>query len=90
MLRSMFRRWRSSRRTVSIDFIAQNNLGDLRFDEMSDDRIGHAFQKSELPFELLGDLRALIVQVKTLWRSGRRACWRTHWSVRLPASTPQK
>src|SRR5947209_11234514 len=46
-------------------FIAQNNLGDLRFDEMSDDRIGHAFQKSELPFELLGDLRALIVQVKS-------------------------
>jgi len=46
-------------------FIAQNNLGDLRFDEMSDERIAHAFQKSELPFELLGDLRALIVQVKS-------------------------
>ena len=43
-------------------FIAQNRLAELRFDEMSDDRIGHAFQKSELPFELLGDLRALIVQ----------------------------
>jgi hypothetical protein len=46
-------------------FIAQNNLGDLPFDEMSDDRIGHAFQKGDLPFELLGDLRALIVQVKS-------------------------
>ena len=46
-------------------FIAQNRLGELRFDEMSDDRIAHAFQKSELPFELLGDLRALIVQVKS-------------------------
>src|ERR1051326_2038412 len=45
-------------------FIAQNNLGDLRLDEMSDDRIAHAFQKCNLPVELLGDLRALIVQVK--------------------------
>ena len=32
---------------------------------MSDDRIANAFQKSDLPFELLGDLRALIVQVRT-------------------------
>ena len=46
-------------------FIAQNHLGELRFDEMSDERIAHAFQKSDLPFELLGDLRALIVQVKS-------------------------
>jgi phosphoenolpyruvate synthase/pyruvate phosphate dikinase len=46
-------------------FIAQNHLRELHFDEMSDDRIAHAFQKSELPFELLGDLRALILQVKT-------------------------
>jgi hypothetical protein len=46
-------------------FIAQNHLGELLFDEMSDDRIAHAFQKADLPFELLGDLRALIVQVKT-------------------------
>ena len=46
-------------------FIAQNQLGELPFDEMSDDRIAHAFQKGDLPFELLGDLRALIVQVTT-------------------------
>jgi pyruvate phosphate dikinase-like enzyme len=46
-------------------FIAQNHLGGLPFDQMSDDRIAHAFQKAELPFELLGDLRALIVQVKS-------------------------
>ena len=32
---------------------------------MSDDRIANAFQKSDLPFELLGHLRALILQVKT-------------------------
>ncbi|MBZ5663019.1 MAG: hypothetical protein LAO30_00300 [Acidobacteriia bacterium] len=46
-------------------FIAQNHLAGLPFDEMPDDRIAHAFQKCDLPVELLGDLRALIVQVKT-------------------------
>jgi Pyruvate phosphate dikinase, AMP/ATP-binding domain len=46
-------------------FIAQNRLADLPFEEMSDERIAHAFQKGDLPFALLGDLRALIVQVKT-------------------------
>ena len=46
-------------------FVAQNCLAELRFEEMTDDRIAHAFQKGNLPVELLGDLRALIVQVKT-------------------------
>ena len=46
-------------------FVAQNRLSELPFEEMSDDRIAHAFQKSDLPVELLGDLRALIIQVKT-------------------------
>lgn len=46
-------------------FIAQNRLAELPFEGMSDDRIAHAFQKGDLPVELLGDLRALIVQVKT-------------------------
>ncbi|HEX6823120.1 MAG TPA: PEP/pyruvate-binding domain-containing protein [Candidatus Sulfotelmatobacter sp.] len=46
-------------------FISQNRLSELPFEEMSDDRIANVFQKSDLPFELLGDLRALIVQVKT-------------------------
>jgi pyruvate phosphate dikinase-like enzyme len=46
-------------------FIAQNRLAKLPFEEMPDDRIAHAFQKCDLPVELLGDLRALIVQVKT-------------------------
>ena len=46
-------------------FMAQNRLAELPFDEMSDDRIAHAFQKADLPMELLGDLRALTVQVKT-------------------------
>ena len=46
-------------------FITQNHLAELPFEEMPDDRIAHAFQKGDLPVELLGDLRALIVQVKT-------------------------
>ena len=46
-------------------FIALNHLGELPVEEMSDDRIGHAFQKGDLPVELLGDLRALIAQVKS-------------------------
>ncbi len=46
-------------------FIIQNRLAKLPFEEMPDDRIAHAFQKCDLPVELLGDLRALVVQVKT-------------------------
>ena len=46
-------------------FISQNRLAALRFEEMPDDRIAHAFQKADLPMELLGDLRALIVEVKS-------------------------
>lgn len=46
-------------------FIAQNRLADLPFGEMPDARIANAFQKADLPMELLGDLRALTLQVKT-------------------------
>jgi len=46
-------------------FITQNHLAELNVNELSDDRIGHAFQQADLPAELLGDLRALIMQVKT-------------------------
>src|SRR6516225_1707455 len=46
-------------------FIQRNRLSELRFDELTDDRIGHAFQQAALPVELLGDLRALSLQVKT-------------------------
>jgi len=46
-------------------FIAQNQFGTLPFEDMPDDRIAHTFQKGDLPVELLGDLRALILQVKT-------------------------
>ena len=52
--------------TDSFDrFMAQNRLVDLPFKEMPDERVAHAFQKADLPMELLGDLRALILQVKT-------------------------
>ncbi len=47
------------------EFIAQNRLDKLPLEELSDDRIAHAFQQAELPVELLGDLRALTMQVKT-------------------------
>ena len=46
-------------------FIARNRLDELPVDEMTDDRIGLAFEQADLPAELLGDLRALITQVKT-------------------------
>jgi hypothetical protein len=46
-------------------FIAQNHLAELPFQKMPDDRIAHAFQKGDLPIELVGDLRALIIQVNT-------------------------
>ena len=47
------------------EFIARNRLGELRVEELPDDHIGHAFQQADIPVELLGDLRALIEQVKT-------------------------
>lgn len=46
------------------DFIERNRLNELPFDELADDRIGHAFEQADLPTELLGDLRALSDQVK--------------------------
>jgi hypothetical protein len=45
------------------EFLAQNHLQELAFESMRDDQIAHAFQKTDLPIELLGDLRALITQV---------------------------
>jgi hypothetical protein len=47
------------------EFIQRNVLAGLPLEELSDDRIGHAFQQADLPVELLGDLRALSLQVKT-------------------------
>ena len=44
-------------------FMKRNDLYKVAFSNLPDDRIAHAFQKAELPFEILGDLRSLISQV---------------------------
>ncbi|MEJ2265046.1 MAG: PEP/pyruvate-binding domain-containing protein [Anaerolineales bacterium] len=46
-------------------FMERNNLSKLTLTDIPDDRIAHAFQRADLPFEVLGDLRALIEQVHT-------------------------
>jgi hypothetical protein len=46
-------------------FMTRNALYDVALSDARDDRIAHAFQKSDLPVELLGDLRALVEQVHT-------------------------
>lgn len=47
------------------DFMRQNDLEEIAYSDLTDDRISHAFQKADLPFEVLGDLRALVEQVHT-------------------------
>lgn len=47
------------------EFIERNHLDRLAVEELSDERIGMAFQHADLPVELLGDLRALSLEVKT-------------------------
>lgn len=44
-------------------FLKQNDLYSIAYSDLTDDRIAHAFQKAELPFSILGDLRALIDDV---------------------------
>lgn len=44
-------------------FMQANDLYDIAYSDSPDDRISHAFQKASLPFEILGDLRALISEV---------------------------
>jgi hypothetical protein len=44
-------------------FMKRNKLYDIALSDAPDERIAHAFQKANLPFEVLGDLRALISQV---------------------------
>ncbi|MCJ7625175.1 MAG: PEP/pyruvate-binding domain-containing protein, partial [Anaerolineaceae bacterium] len=43
-------------------FMQQNKLFDIAYSDLPDDDIVHSFQKADLPFEILGDLRALISQ----------------------------
>ncbi|MEN8119309.1 MAG: PEP/pyruvate-binding domain-containing protein [Bacteroidota bacterium] len=46
-------------------FMNQNDLFEIAYSDLPDDRIAHAFQKASLPFAILGDLRALITEVKS-------------------------
>jgi Pyruvate phosphate dikinase, AMP/ATP-binding domain len=46
-------------------FMSQNHLEGIAHSNLPDDRLFHAFQKADMPFEVLGDLRALIEQVHT-------------------------
>ena len=46
-------------------FMKQNDLFEIAYSEERDDVIAHAFQKTDLPVQLVGDLRALVNQVHT-------------------------
>lgn len=46
-------------------FMERNNLEEVAYSDLPDDRIAHAFQRADLPFEMLGDLRAIVAQVHT-------------------------
>ena len=46
-------------------FMEQNRLYDLAYSNLPDDRIAYAFQKAQLPFEVLGDLHSIVEQVYT-------------------------
>ncbi|NQS91134.1 MAG: hypothetical protein HQ574_01885 [Chloroflexi bacterium] len=46
-------------------FLEQNDLYPYLDSDHTDAQISHAFQKSELPFFVLGDLRALVEQIRT-------------------------
>ncbi len=47
------------------EFLALNHLSLEKFQDQPDDHIARAFQHADLPAELLGDLYALVEQVKT-------------------------
>jgi len=44
-------------------FMARNHLHEIAASDLADNRIAYEFQKAELPFEVLGDLRAIVDQV---------------------------
>jgi hypothetical protein len=47
-------------------FMAENDLYGIANSDLPDDRIAHAFQNVDLPFNVLGDLKSLINQIYTL------------------------
>jgi hypothetical protein len=46
-------------------FLKNNHLHNFAYSDTRDDQIAHAFQRAELPPQLVGDLRALISQVNS-------------------------
>lgn len=46
-------------------FVEKNRLSRYLDGEYTDDQIAHAFQKGELPFQFLGDLQALVEDIRT-------------------------
>jgi len=45
-------------------FMRINNLYEIALSDASDDRIAQAFQKADLPFDILADLRMIVSEVK--------------------------
>jgi hypothetical protein len=41
-------------------FMERNQLGELAFSDLPDERIAHTFQRADMPFEVLGELRSLV------------------------------
>jgi hypothetical protein len=46
-------------------FMERNQLADTAFSNLPDDRIANAFQRADMPFEILGELRRLVEQWTT-------------------------
>jgi len=46
-------------------FMERNDLDSIAFSDAPDDRIAHAFQRADLPVEVVGDLRALASTART-------------------------
>jgi hypothetical protein len=46
-------------------FLKENGLDEIIGQDLSDDRLASAFQKADLPFPVLGDLQALVYQVRS-------------------------
>ncbi|HUV35553.1 MAG TPA: PEP/pyruvate-binding domain-containing protein [Patescibacteria group bacterium] len=46
-------------------FMRQNDLYEIAYSGERDDLVAHAFQRADLPVQLVGDLRALVEQVHT-------------------------
>jgi len=53
------------RSDVFDSFMERNNLYDIAYSDRTDERIAHAFQNADLPFEVLGDLRRICNKSRT-------------------------